>query len=261
MNEVSRQFLADVQAKLNTYFSGEEIETLAFVLGIDYDALRGGTKPTKINSLIYDAARNGKIDLLLAESRKQRTNIDWPDPPANLELPASAAAENDGATIYQIGALNTGGGAFFGGPVTAAGDVQGGSKTVGGDEIKGSKYVMSGDFRGAILNIESRLDNVTQTLGTMAAGQPDQRQELARLVGELKAVLAAVPPEQTQEAANLTKRVEALAEEAAADTPDGEYVRDLGESLKRTAGRLAGAAPRAVAIVAAIVKIVTEIVG
>ena len=256
MNEESRLFLADVQAKLNTYFSGEEIETLAFVLGIDYDALRGGTKPTKINSLIMDAARKGQLGPLLAWARDERSNVTWPDAPARLELPAGAAEEG-GATVFQIGTLNTGGGGFFAGPVSAGGDVQAGRKDVGGDEIKGSKYVMSGDFRGAVLNIESRLENVVQTLGTMPNAAPDQRQELARLVGELKAALATVPPEAVGDATNLTKRVEALAEEAAGDAPDPEYVRDLGESLRRAAGKLPGVAT----LVAAIVELVAAIVG
>ena len=256
MNEESRLFLADVQSKLNTYFSGEEIETLAFVLGIDYDALRGGTKPTKINSLLMDAARKAQLGPLLAWAREERTNVTWPDAPARLELPAGAAEEG-GATVFQIGTLNTGGGGFFAAPVSAGGDVQAGRKDVGGDEIKGSKYVMSGDFRGAVLNIESRLDNVTQTLGALPNAAPDQRQELARLVGELKAALAQVPPEAVGDATNLTKRVEALAEEAAGDAPDPEYVRDLGESLKRAAGKLPGIAT----LVAAIVELVAAIVG
>ncbi len=256
MNEESRLFLADVQSKLNTYFSGEEIETLAFVLGIDYDALRGGTKPTKINSLLMDAARKAQLGPLLAWAREERTNVTWPDAPARLELPAGAAEEG-GATVFQIGTLNTGGGGFFAAPVSAGGDLQAGRKDVGGDEIKGSKYVMSGDFRGVVLNIESRLDNVTQTLGALPNAAPDQRQELARLVGELKAALAQVPPEAVGDATNLTKRVEALAEEAAGDAPDPEYVRDLGESLKRAAGKLPGIAT----LVAAIVELVAAIVG
>ena len=256
MNEESRLFLADVQSKLNTYFSGEEIETLAFVLGIDYDALRGGTKPTKINSLIMDAARKGQLGPLLAWAREERSNVTWPDAPVRLELPAGAAEEG-GATVFQIGTLNTGGGGFFAGPVSAGGDVQAGRKDVAGDEIKGSKYVMSGDFRGAVLNIESRLENVVQTLGAMPHAAPDQRQELARLVGELKVALAQVSPEAVGDAANLTKRVEALAEEAAGDAPDPEYVRDLGESLKRAAGKLPGIAT----LVAAIVELVAAIVG
>lgn len=260
MNDESRLFLADVQAKLNTYFGGEEIETLAFVLGIDYDALRGGTKPTKINALLLDAARKGRIDHLLAWAGRERPNVTWPAAPARLELPAGAAEEG-GATVYQIGTVNTGGGGFFGAPVNAGGDIQAGQKVVQGDEIRGSKYVMSGDFRGAVLNIESRLDNVTQTLGAMPNAAPDQRQELARLVGELKAALANVPPEAVGDATKLTKRVEDLAEEAASDAADPEYILDLGESLKKAAGKLAGSLPGVATLTAAIVELVAAIVG
>jgi hypothetical protein len=203
-----------------------------------------------------DAARKAQLGPLLAWAREERTNVTWPDAPARLELPAGAAEEG-GATVFQIGTLNTGGGGFFAAPVSAGGDLQAGRKDVGGDEIKGSKYVMSGDFRGVVLNIESRLDNVTQTLGALPNAAPDQRQELARLVGELKAALAQVPPEAVGDATNLTKRVEALAEEAAGDAPDPEYVRDLGESLKRAAGKLPGIAT----LVAAIVELVAAIVG
>ncbi|MDL1863232.1 caspase family protein, partial [Betaproteobacteria bacterium PRO7] len=60
--------------------------------------------------------------------------------------------------------VNTGGGAYVGGNITAAGDVNLGAKSVGGDEIRGSKYVMSGNFQGAVLNIESHLSNVTQAI-------------------------------------------------------------------------------------------------
>lgn len=257
MNEESRRFWGDVQTKLNTYFNGEEIETLAFLLGIDYDALRGGTKPTKINSLLLEAGRRGLLSQALTWARGERGHVTWPDAPANLELPAGVAEEG-GATVFHI---NTGGGAYFGGPVTAEGDVGINQKNVAGDEVRGSKYVMSGDFRGAILNIESRLDNVTQLLGGMTTAAPDQRAELARLVGELKAALAAVPPEGVQDAANVTKRVEALAEEVAGDGADPEYVRDLGESLRRAAEKLASAAPRVVSLAVAIARIVGEIVG
>lgn len=257
MNDASRAFWADVQGKLNTYFSGEEIETAAFVLGIDYDSLRGGAKPTKINALLTEAGRRGLLAQLLGWARAERTNVVWPDAPANLELPGGAAEEG-GATVFNI---NTGGGAYFGGPVNAGGDVGVGQKNVAGDEIRGSKYVMSGDFRGAILNIESKLDNVTQMLGAMPAAAPDQRAELARLVGELKAALTATPPETAADAAKLADRVAQLAEEATADGPDGDLVRDLGETVKRAAGKVAHAVPGVMTLAAAIVELVAAIVG
>ena len=262
MNEASREFLAEMQGKLSQYFSGEEIETLAFVLGVDYDSLRGGTKPTKINSLIAEMARNGRLESLLREARRQRTNVTWPDVPADFALPqGSSGSETDGATTYHIAPLNTGGGAFVGGSVTAGGDVEAGSKNVGGDEIKGSKYVMSGDFRGAMLNIESRLDNVTQTLGALPAAQPDQKEQLAQLVAELKRVLNQIAPQQASEAETLVRRIGALADEATAAHPDREAVRDLGEIVKRAAAKLAPTVPTVMTLVASIIELVAAIIG
>ena len=63
MNEESRVFLAELQKNLTDYFSLEEIETLAFIMGVDYDSLRGATKPTKVNSLIMALSRQGQIEL------------------------------------------------------------------------------------------------------------------------------------------------------------------------------------------------------
>ena len=262
MNEASRQFMAEMQDKLTQYFSGEEIETLAFVLGVDYDSLRGGTKPTKVNSLLAFVARNGRLVALLAEARRQRVNVVWPDVPADFQLPQGAGgSETDGATIYNIAALNTGGGAFVGGNVSATGDVNAGAKSVAGDEIKGSKYVLSGDFRGAMLNIESRLDNVTQTIGALPTVRPDQKEQLVQLVAELKRVLNQIAPQQAPEAETLVRRIDALAEEAAAANPDREAVGELGDIVKRAAARLASTVPTVMTLVASIIELVAAIIG
>ena len=253
MNEASRQFLAELQGKLNQYFSGEEIETLAFVLGVDYDALRGGTKPTKINSLIYAAARNGRLAMLLGEARKQRPNVEWPNAPDGFTLPQGEA---EPATVYQI---NTGGGTFIGG--VSGGEVITGQKNVAGDEIKGSKYVMSGDFRGAILNIESRLDHVTQTLGAAGYAPADWRSNLVDTVEELKRALAALGPEQMADAETLARRVGALVDEATAAHPDHETVSELGEIVRRAAAKLSTVAPRVMTLVTAIIDQVAGLAG
>jgi len=262
MNEASRQFMAEMQGKLTQYFSGEEIETLAFVLGVDYDSLRGGTKPTKVNSLLTFVAQNGRLAELLAEARRQRANVAWPDVPGDFELPQGAGgSETDGATIYNINTLNTGGGAFVGGNVTAGGDVHAGAKNVAGDEIKGSKYVMSGDFRGAMVNIESRLDHVTQTIGALPATRPDQREQLAQLIAELKRTLNQIAPQQAPEAETLVRRIDALAQEAAAASPDREAIRDLGDIARRAAARLAPSVPVVMTLVASIIELVAAIIG
>jgi hypothetical protein len=259
MEEASRQFLAELQNKLNQYFSGEEIETLAFVLGVDYEALRGDAKPTKINAFILDVARNGRVEQLLAEVRRQRGNVLWPTPPDNLTLPQAGEVAG-GATVYNIGSLHTSGGSFIGGGVNAGGNVQVGQKNIGGDEIKGNQYNMSGDFRGAILNIESKLDFVSRSLSSLPAAAPDQREQLARLIDELKVVLGGVSPEQLPDAEALTRRMGALAEEATAKQPDRAMVMELSEIAQRAASKLGSVMPNVMSLVASIIELVAALV-
>ena len=67
--------------------------------------------------------------------------------------------------------------------------------------------------------------------------------------------------EAAADAAKLADRVAALAGEAASDAPDGDFVRDLGETVKRAAGKVAGAVPGVMTLAAAIVELVAAIVG
>jgi hypothetical protein len=261
MNQHSIQFQADMHQKLTRYFDLTEIETMAFMLGVDFDSLRGRTKPTKVNSLFSHLAMIGRLPELLAYAREQRPNVAWPDLPGDFELPQGpAGSELDGATIYQIGTLTTQGGAFIGGGTINGSDFSN-AKTVQGDEIAGNKNVLSGNFTNTLINIDSRLDRVTQTIQATPAIPPDQKFRLVQLIGELKQVLAGVPPDQAQEALNLTKRVEALAEETGSDQPDPEYINELAESLRRAAMKIAAVAPLAASIVNSIIELVSTIVA
>jgi len=136
--------------------------------------------------------------------------------------------------------IQTGGGAFFAGPVSAGGDIQAGRKTVKGDEIKGSKYVMSGDFRGAVLNIESQLSNVTQSI--MAAPLAgESKADLNSLVAALEAELGHVPAERAREAETVAARLAKVS--AAVAEGDGEMTDAGGRALERAADALADARP------------------
>ena len=154
--------------------------------------------------------------------------------------------------------INTGGGAYFGGPVTAAGDIQAGRKTVGGDEIKGSKYVMSGDFRGAVLNIESQLSNVTQSIMAAAVGGP-AKGDLNSLVAALEAELGGVPAERAKEAEAVAGRLAKLT--AAATEGDGELADINSRALERAADALGDARPALPAAARQITAAVRRLLG
>lgn len=154
--------------------------------------------------------------------------------------------------------ISTGGGAYFAGAVSAGGDIQAGRKTVGGDEIKGSKYVMSGDFRGAVLNIESQLSHVTQSI--MAAPLAGEaKADLNSLVAALEAELDRVPAERAAEAEAVAGRLAKLT--AAVESGDGEMADIGGRALERAAEALADARPGLPAAARQITAAVRRLLG
>ncbi len=232
MNNASQKFMAEMQAKLTTYFNGEEVETIAFVLGIDYDSLRGATKPTKVNALLYDVARNGRLPELLAHVGDSRRNVEWPALPPNFELPQGAAgSETGGTTIHNI---NTGGGAY----------ISGGSFSAGGNLSAGRADLGSGALGGAVP-------------GKGPASDP--RARFLHEVAALQSVLAGLPSQHAREAGTLARRVDLLAEELAADDFDGETVLDLAQAVRRAADALVDISPAAVGRAGAVVELATQL--
>lgn len=257
MNEESRQFLMQFRKMLFELYNLDEIETLCFDLGVDYDDLQGRAKQTKINSLITAMARHGRLPELLDYVRADRSHVVWPDIPADFQLP-QGSGEGELATTTII---NTGGGTVIhGGVNTGGGSFSGRDTIVQGDQTGATTYTMSGDFRGAIVNLQSRLDNVTQEIGDSKQGTPDQRVNLVRLVNELRHELALAPPEQVADADAIARRVEVLADEVRNETPDQSLVLQIGESLRKAAEKLAPRLPRVLPIVTAIVELVKVIV-
>jgi Domain of unknown function (DUF4062)/Effector-associated domain 7 len=67
----------DLHAALVRHFDTEELKTLCFVLGVDYDNLGGSGKEGKARDLITYMERRGKVDALAAEFRRLRPGIEW----------------------------------------------------------------------------------------------------------------------------------------------------------------------------------------
>lgn len=155
--------------------------------------------------------------------------------------------------------LQTGGGAYVGGRINAGGDVNLGAKTVGGDEIRGSKYVMSGDFRGAVLNIESQLNDVTQSILAAPAGSPADRADLTGLIAALQAEIERLPASQSGEAEALTARLAKVA--AALQAGDNDLAEVGSGALERAAERLAVERPGLAAAVRHITAAVRHMAG
>ena len=161
--------------------------------------------------------------------------------------------------------INTGGGGYVGGSVTAGGDVNLGAKTVGGDEIKGSKYVMSGDFRGAAVNIESHLSNVTQAIMAAPAGDgrsgagDAERADLNALVAALQAEIEQLPGGRAAEAEALAARLARMTN--ALRDGDAELAGVGSAALERAADALGDARPAIPAVVRRITAAIRDMLG
>ena len=61
-----------IRNALRDRFSAEELRTLCFDLGVDYDDLPGDTKPAKAQQLVEYTERRGQTDRLVAAIRSAR---------------------------------------------------------------------------------------------------------------------------------------------------------------------------------------------
>lgn len=150
--------------------------------------------------------------------------------------------------------VDTAGGSFVGGNVTTQGDFVGRDR-IQGDVVGGSKYVLSGDFRGSIVNIESQMNRVTQTITAAPLADGRDQVMLLQMVADLRAELERVPTPYAHAVANVVSRLQGLMAEL--DRGDREMIILMGDSLQRAAadlGEVRPAIPAAAAQLAAVLR-------
>ncbi len=74
--------LTQLRQIIERHFDDEEMHTLCFDLGIDYDSLGAQGKAAKARELVAYLARHGRLDELIELGRQQRPDIDWEAVPA-----------------------------------------------------------------------------------------------------------------------------------------------------------------------------------
>lgn len=97
----------------------------------------------------------------------------------------------------------------------------------------------TGNFSGSNINVKSRLDHVTQTIGTLPDTDATTRTELTRLVGELADLLTRVPPAQAAEAEAVATLAGELIDKAAAQPRNPALLKAAGDALLNAASGLA----------------------
>lgn len=73
--------LARLRQQLVDSFSEEELKTVSFDLGIDYENLPAQGKAGKARELVAQCERTGRIPELVARCRKLRPNVSWEEVP------------------------------------------------------------------------------------------------------------------------------------------------------------------------------------
>lgn len=68
-----------LRQNIQTYFNKDEIETICFDLGIDYDNLSGDTKESLVREMLLHTARKQQLDVLLEICRQRRPQVNWPE--------------------------------------------------------------------------------------------------------------------------------------------------------------------------------------
>ena len=77
MTHIAR--LVPLLESLVRYFDLDELRTLCFDLGLDYDELRGEVKSAKARELITVMLRQNRLAELASRLQVQRPDVDWPD--------------------------------------------------------------------------------------------------------------------------------------------------------------------------------------
>ena len=158
--------------------------------------------------------------------------------------------------------VNVGGDATIGqiGDSYSIGSISGGAVAIGPQARavqEGDAY--SGDFRGAILNVRSTLQDVNQNIGGLSRADDEQKADLRRLVTQLERALSQAverEPANEEKAEAVAELTSTLVETAAAEKPNKMVLQSIGAGLKGAASTLANVAPPVLDITTKIVALV-----
>jgi hypothetical protein len=102
-----RGYCTQLRQLLTDHFDAEELCTLCFDLGVDYDNLRGEGKTNKVRELVAYLERRGRIPELVATCHHQRPKVSWFGWPEAIPstLPAVAYSRSLGQGLNALAEL------------------------------------------------------------------------------------------------------------------------------------------------------------
>ena len=125
----------------------------------------------------------------------------------------------------------------------------------------GDRFNLTSDFRGAIVNLKSRLENVQQSVGEIHSDDEEARKELQKLIQQLSEALEKAPKEQKEQVEAVAETAKVLVDQAKGEKPNKTMIQITGEGLKQAAKNVAEVLPSVLPIAMQIVAAVGKLVG
>lgn len=123
----------------------------------------------------------------------------------------------------------------------------------------GDTYNLSGDFRGAIVNINTTLSNVSQTISRLPNTDAQTKTELEQLVKQLKTALVTAPHDKLQLAEAIALQAKQLADAADTEHPNQAWLQVSAEGLKSAAKAISEVVPTALSVAIQIADTISRI--
>jgi hypothetical protein len=144
---------------------------------------------------------------------------------------------------------------------TGGGDyIEGNADKRKGNSVSGDHYNFSGDFRDAILNVNSMLEHVTQTISNAPSLNQTTKDELKQLVEQLRAELQKAPSGSESDAEAVAETAKDAVEKATKEQPNRSLVQISANGLKEAAKNIAAVMPTILPIAMQIVEKIRAIV-
>jgi Effector-associated domain 7 len=251
MTANNSRYLSTLHDNMDRYFSLEEIRTLCFDLGVDFDSVRGEGKSARIRELLIAMGRSGRLPELLSLVQQERRNVTWPPIPDDFELPQSLKSDAPAAPTVTNN--------YYGAVVNAENSNVAVGSQAAVTTNTGDTYNLSGDFRGANLNIKSTLENVAQSVGTLPNSDATAKIDLQQLLVALNNALQTAPDEHASPVEELSESTKILVEESSKEKPNQTMMKMLGNGLREAAESLGTILPAVVTIVDQIITAVSKL--
>ncbi len=123
------------------------------------------------------------------------------------------------------------------------------------------RYTNFSNVSGSNVNIDSMLEQVTQSVNAIPRVTQAEREQLAALVLELSSILKEAPKEADEDARRIADRVDTLVKEAQQEKPDKEKVDFSLDSLRKAAENVATVLPTVLPVAIQLAEHIRKVTG